>query len=212
MEEYLGNKVSIGDALSFSLSRFFPLIGASIIVFLIIFVGTLLCCIPGIYFAITYAFVSQIVVLERMGPGRSLERSSKLINGHRWRVFGVLILVGIASSIIQTIIKTLLEVVLPPTEIIPAENGPRMNFNAFNFIVDTLLTQLVSILFSTYMAVCTTLLYLDLRIRKEGFDLELAGLEDGDDERPRRRRDDDYEDDDRYDDEDEDDRRKDPRR
>jgi hypothetical protein len=33
---------------------------------------------------------------------------------------------------------------------------------------------LVNILFTTYLAVCTTLLYLDLRIRKEGLDLEMA--------------------------------------
>jgi hypothetical protein len=32
---------------------------------------------------------------------------------------------------------------------------------------------LVSVLFASYLAVCVTLLYLDLRIRKEGFDLEI---------------------------------------
>jgi hypothetical protein len=35
-------------------------------------------------------------------------------------------------------------------------------------------TSLISILFSAYQAVCLTLLYFDLRIRKEGYDLEVA--------------------------------------
>jgi len=34
--------------------------------------------------------------------------------------------------------------------------------------------QLVQVLFQCYGHVCQTLLYLDLRIRKEGFDLEMA--------------------------------------
>ena len=32
----------------------------------------------------------------------------------------------------------------------------------------------ISILFATYSAICTTLIYFDLRARKEGYDLELA--------------------------------------
>ena len=41
-------------------------------------------------------------------------------------------------------------------------------------VLQTLVTALVNILVQTYGAVCLTLLYFDLRIRKEGFDLELA--------------------------------------
>jgi hypothetical protein len=49
--------------------------------------------------------------------------------------------------------------------------------NPVNHIVLTLGGQVVNILFATYVAVCTTLLYLDLRIRKEGYDLEMAALQ-----------------------------------
>lgn len=210
MEEYLGNQVSIGQAFSYALTRFLPLVGASILVGLLVCVGFLLCCVPGIYFAITYAFVSQIVVLERLGPGEALERSSKLINGHRWRVFGVLLLIGLANGVVQFSIGAALGVAMPAQEIIPAENGPRVQVNAVNHIVTTLVSQLVGIVFSTYIAVCTTLLYLDLRIRKEGFDLE-TGLNEGhreEDEYDDRDRDFEDSDDDRDRDRDEDDRRR----
>ena len=149
MEEYIGNKASIGQAASFALTRFFPLVGASILVGLLIFVGTLLCCIPGIYFAITYVFASQVVVLERLGAGQALERSSKLISGHRWRVFGVLFLIYFANWIVQTTIAVALGVALPAQEIVPAANGPRVQVNVLNHVVTTLVAQLVSIVFTT---------------------------------------------------------------
>jgi uncharacterized membrane protein len=188
-------------ALSFAVARFVPLLGASIIVGLIVVVGCLLCCVPGIYFWITYVFVGQVVVLEKMGVGDALQRSQRLVNGHRWRVFGVLILIGIANAVVQMALGVGLGVVLPPQEVIPVQNGVRVEINPVNHIVDTLVTQLAAILFSTYIAVCTTLLYLDLRIRKEGFDLELAAGGEVDDRDDRDRYDDD-----RYDDRDDRDR------
>lgn len=195
MQEYVDQRVSTGQALSYALSRFLPLIGVSIVVGLLVVVGMMLCCIPGIYFLVTYAFVSQIVVLEKLGVGDSMQRSSTLVSGHRWRVFGVLALIGVANWFIQVGIGMGLGAVLPPQEVVPAGNGVRLQINAVNHVVTTLVSQLVSILFSTYLAVCTTLLYLDLRIRKEGFDIEIAtGMkpERRDDDREY---DDDYEDD-----------------
>jgi hypothetical protein len=50
---------------------------------------------------------------------------------------------------------------------------PHLSNAAINGIVD----QLVNILLGSYVAICMTLLYFDLRIRKEGFDLELAARE-----------------------------------
>jgi hypothetical protein len=200
MEEYAGRRPSIGAALSFALSRFFPLLGVSILYGLIVVVGFLLCCVPGFYFWVVLAFVGQVVVLERLGVGESIQRSQKLVEGHFWRVFGVLILIGIANGMIQGGLGQILNLLLPAQEMIPVQNGMRMKFNAVNHIVVTTITQLVNILLITYTAVCTTLLYLDLRIRKEGFDLELAAGADPSD-RPRHRRyDDEYDDRDDYED------------
>jgi hypothetical protein len=218
MEEYQGHRVGIGAAFSYALSRFLPLLGASLVVGLIVFVGIMLCCVPGIYFMIVYAFVAQVVVLERLGVGEALGRSSGLVNGYWWRVFGVLFLIGFINAVIQGTVGGVLGVVMPAQEVIPGPNGMELKLNPLNHVVVTLVTQLVNIVFATYTAVCATLLYLDLRIRKEGYDLEMAALRGPDDEfdgprrrrrrdddddddyddRPRRRRDDDYDDD--YDD------------
>jgi hypothetical protein len=188
MQEYKGETASIGQAFSFALTRFLTLLLASLLVGLIVMLGMLLCCIPGIYFAITYAFVGQVVVLERLGAGDALGRSKSLIEGHRWRVFGVLMLIGVANLIVAMMIQTSLGLALPPQEIIPLEGGgQRVQFHPVNQAITSLVSQLVAIVFSTYIAVCTTLLYLDLRIRKEGYDLELAALRGADDGRDERK-------------------------
>jgi hypothetical protein len=196
MEEYAGRRPSMGQAFSFAFTRFLPLLGTSIIVGIIVMVGFVLCIAPGIYFLVSYIFVAQVVVLEKMSGGAAMTRSMKLIEGHRGRVFGAVLLIWVATFLVGMGLGYAQTTVLPAHKIVPAGEGVRVEFNAANHVIGTVVTQLVQILFSTYLAVCTTLLYLDLRIRKEGFDLEMAaGLEgtggptgDEDDDRPRRRR------------------------
>lgn len=199
MEEYAGRRASLGAAFRFALTRFIPLFFASLLLGLLLFVGMLACCIPGCFVIAVYSLVTQVVVLERAGVGEAFSRSADLTRGYRWRVFGVIILLTVANSMVQGVVGQVLGVVLPPQQIIPQNNGFKVETNHVNYVVNVIVTQLVAILFATYVAVCTTLLYLDLRIRKEGFDLELAaqlGEEPGTDRPRRRRRDDDYDDDD----------------
>ena len=68
----------------------------------------------------------------------------------------------------------LLERVFPAHEQVLTEVGPRLIANFRNHMIQTVLGTLLNFLVQTYSAICFTLLYFDLRIRKEGFDLELA--------------------------------------
>lgn len=185
MREYVGKSASIGEACGFALTRFLSLLGTSILVGLAVAVGTLLCLIPGIYFGVAFALASQVVVLEKLSGAGAMNRSQQLVSGYWWRVFGVLLLAGLANLAVQVGVGLALESALPSRQLVPVGGGVRVVVDETNHIVNTVVTQLVNILFATYIAVCTTLVYLDLRIRKEGFDLELAagggGVVGGDD-------------------------------
>jgi hypothetical protein len=62
-------------------------IGASIIVFIIVMFGLILCIIPGIFFANTLSIVFIILLFERKGLGNALIRSSYLVNRQWWSTF-----------------------------------------------------------------------------------------------------------------------------
>jgi hypothetical protein len=175
-QEFLDRPATLGQAFTFALSRFGSLLGSVILAGLITFVGVLLCVIPGIYLGVLYAFVSQVVVLESLSGMHALNRSKQLVTGFWWRVFGVIFLIQIVLGVVAGLVSFLLVMVFPYQELVqgPDRFPVAASFDYSRYAVHTIVGGLIGVLFSAYLAVCTTLLYLDLRIRKEGFDLEMA--------------------------------------
>ncbi|HTD35811.1 MAG TPA: hypothetical protein VK665_19330, partial [Candidatus Elarobacter sp.] len=92
-------------------------------------------------------------VVERLSPSQSLSRSSQLTSGYRWQIFGAAFLVFIAAFLVEIVIAALLE---HPATLVAFE------------VVTFLWTALVS----AYQAVLVTIIYHDLRVAKEGIDIE----------------------------------------
>jgi hypothetical protein len=177
-QEFVDQRVGVGDAFRFALSRFGTLLGASIISGFIIGIGLGCILVPGLIFWTWYALVPQVVVVEGLGVTASLNRSKQLGEGFRWRIFGIICLVLTLMVIILVALALLLGQVFPQNEVVPvAGGGIRFVLNYRNYAIDTVITELVIILMGTFQAVCLTLLYFDLRIRKEGFDLEMAAFQ-----------------------------------
>jgi hypothetical protein len=172
-QEFVDRSVTLGDAFSFAFRRFGPLLGTSILAGLTIGLGFLLCMVPGILFAIWYAFVAQVVVVEGLSGGAAMTRSKDLTEGYRGRVFGLLALILVINYIF-VLAAGMLQFVLPQQELVSTDTGVRQMFSYRNYCINITVSQLVRILVGTFQAVCITLCYFDLRIRKEGFDLELA--------------------------------------
>ncbi len=123
-------------------------------------------------------FVPAAIVLERTSILVSMRRSWRLTNGAFWRTFGirllVLVMVGVASSIITTPITFLFSLggaVLQP-------NGSPEASLTGTLLVTTIVTQGITAIISAVGLVLSTattaLLYLDQRMRQEGLDLDLA--------------------------------------
>jgi hypothetical protein len=187
-QEFVGRRVGIGEALSFAMGRFWALVGTSILVGLSIFAGIILCVVPGIIFAIWFAFASQAVVVEHLSGAGAMSRSKDLTEGYRGRVFGVILLLGILVGL-ASLAASLMNNILPGVEYVKRTGGARDNpfdpgipviVNYTNYAINTAVAFLVQIFGGTFLAIATTLLYFDLRIRKEGYDLEVAASRGGD--------------------------------
>lgn len=129
----------------------------------------------------TWASVaSPVVVLERAGVFTALRRSRRLVRGSFWRVLGVLLLVQLISTVLSGVLTV-------PVGFLSAAAGAATGDAGNSFaLVPQLIQAVGAILVGTitlpFVCGCRALLYLDLRMRREGLDLVLhraAGMSTG---------------------------------
>ncbi len=115
-----------------------------------------------IWFSTMLSLVTPVVVLENESPGRALARSWRLVTRSFWRVFGITLLAGIIVAVAGGILQL-------PFTFISALSG--------SGIVGTVIIVIGTIAAGTVTrpitAGVTVLLYVDMRMRKEGLDLAL---------------------------------------
>jgi len=122
------------------------------------------------------AVVPSVIVLEGAGVGRAIARSWSLTRGRFWPTFGIIMLVsiimGVASSVVTTplsIVASLLGAVVAPT------GGAEAAIVAgvISVFVTAALAFLISSISLVVQATSAALIYLDLRMRKEGIDIRM---------------------------------------
>ena len=62
-------------------------IGASVVIFIVVIFGLILCIVPGIYFANTLSLAFIILIFEKKGLGNALMRSAFLVKSDWWNTF-----------------------------------------------------------------------------------------------------------------------------
>jgi hypothetical protein len=123
------------------------------------------------YFGVRFLLVEPAVILEQVGAGGALSRSWKLIAGSWWKGFGLFVIVmGITILIVMT-------VTAPTTIAIASKTAARQAVSHSLLAINTILTALAQTLMAPWLSIAWILLYYDMRIRKEGFDLELLARE-----------------------------------
>jgi hypothetical protein len=151
-QDLRGHPVRLNDALMKGLARFFPIIGLAIVSSIGIAVGMLLLIVPGIILAIMWSVALPVCVLEQLGPISSLGRSSDLTKGHRWKILGVIILLVIGNVLGAFLLGLLLAPV--------------------GFMVTVIGSLVWTALWTAYYNSVLVMIYHDLRVSKEGVDVE----------------------------------------
>lgn len=160
----MGQPATIGSVLSATLRRYFALFGLIFLIGLVVVGGILIITIPVvIWVVIRWSVATPALFAEELGPARALRRSWQLVSGEWWRTLGILLVVGIMTSVIQSVLGFLfggLAAVLP---------GLDTDLHA---ALSTSATQLASAVVTPLLPIAVTLLYFDMRVRKEGYDLD----------------------------------------
>ena len=169
---YMGKRVDVGDAFRQAFSELGALVGVAIVRGLLIFVGLVFLLVPGLYFLARFFAAPAVVVLERAGLGDSLSRSSTLTDGFKWHVLKTLLLVWVIYMVLSFALAAMMGGVLSGAGVGAAGTTRYLSMMQ---VVSALFTILVYPLVS----IVQTLLYYDLRIRKEAYDIELMAGELG---------------------------------
>ncbi len=172
-QEFVGRRVGLGEAFRMGLARFWSLLAGSITFGLVLFAGCCMLCFPFFIFLSWFYLYSQVIVVEGLGPIAALDRSRALTEGYRLRLLGILLLLQIIGFILQVALSVVLQHFFPLEYVNVPHIGLQPVFSA-NLVIIQLLLFPVTIVVAAYTSVCMTLLYFDIRIRKEGFDLEMA--------------------------------------
>ena len=161
---YLGEPVGIGSTYRFALSRVPAILWISILTLLALLAGFLLLVLPAFLVFVRLSFAAIVLVVEGHRGTKAVGRSWRLAKGHFWRLFGALILAMLIAGIVSAIVAI-------PGELIATALGPQ------GWPVLALGNSLAVVLVTPFSTLIIVLLYFDLRIRKEGFDIEVMTQE-----------------------------------
>ncbi len=169
---YLDEEPDWRESLRFARERLGSLLWLSVVLVVMIAPAFLACIVPGIYLYVAWSVAAPVLLLEGITGRAALKRSRVLTKGRFWPTAGVLVLVAVLTGIVQAIFLGVLTGVVSITG------------NEVATAVAEAIGQTVSSAMTTPLsAAVITVLYFDLRVRKEGFDLALLarrlGVEPG---------------------------------
>jgi len=152
-QDMRGRRFELGGAFGRAFARFFPLLGLVIVWGIAVGLGSILLIVPGLMLLAAFYVALPACIVEGLGPLKSLSRSRSLTKGHRWRVFGIYLLILVVGFIIGGIINVLFAVMA-------------------GFVAATLVALIWNAVFAAYNSVAITVMYHDLRVVKEGIDTD----------------------------------------
>ena len=110
---------------------------------------------------LSYSLIAPTVLVEGQRALPILRRSRDLVKGQRGKVFLVLLVVNLLQAILAIGVGMVLALLFIETE------------SSGGVLLNSAMNNLMSIFLAPLGIIATILLYYNLRIRKEGFDLEM---------------------------------------
>ena len=162
-QAYLGEQPNWRESLGFALRRFHSILWIVILGGFLTVVGLVFCLIPGIYLAVSFAVALPVLMAEGQRGRRALGRSRRLVSGRWWWTLLILVVGGLLASIVSGLISGAISALgfASGSEPISA------------FLITAIAGTAGALVATPFSASYHTVLYFDLRVRKEAFDLQL---------------------------------------
>jgi hypothetical protein len=163
-DSYLGRPTSAAESLRFAWRRIGATLWLTIVLVAGLVVAFVALIIPGIWLGIAWSIAIPVMLVEGRRGVPALKRSFELVQNRWWATFGRLVVAYILVSVVTAAATFLL---LMPALSLTDDTS----FGAL--VLEHLANFVLSLVTTPFIAAVTTLVYFDLRVRKEGFDLAL---------------------------------------
>jgi len=161
---YLEQPTSIGSSLRFALRRLGSLVWLEIITGVLLVIAFIALVIPGIWLYAAWSVAVPTLLIEGTQGASALSRSFRLVRGRWWPVAAVLLVASVMISVLAGAIEAVLV-------------GISLTGDTSSVVlavaVVSLAATISAILTRPFHAAVTTVLYYDLRVRHEGYDVAL---------------------------------------
>lgn len=167
---YLDQPTSVGTSLRFALRRLGSLIWLQVVLVVLLTLAFLALVIPGIWLYAAWSVATPALLIEGYRGSRALNRSFRLVRGRWWATAGVLLVATVLTFVVSGVIQGVL------VGIAFASDSESI---VLTVAVVSLAAAVASVLTRPFQAAVTTVLYYDLRVRHEGYDVELLAKQLG---------------------------------
>jgi uncharacterized membrane protein YeaQ/YmgE (transglycosylase-associated protein family) len=155
-----GDGLSGRRALAGASSRLGSVVGVALVSALGVAAGLLLLFVPGVWIATVWSLAMPVLLVEGVGVSTALRRSTELVQGRFWPILGLLALAGVSLLVVSLLLGGLAGS-LAATIAIESE---------FAGAVAALVAGVAGAVLSIpVMAAILGVVYVDQRVRKEGF-------------------------------------------
>ena len=152
-EVYFGRPADVAKAFGAAGRHLISLVLTNMLGAIMIIIGFMLLFVPGLYVFARLFAITQVITLENGGMLAAFSRTSFLSKGHKRHIINAMGLVFLLNVAVSLGVSFM-------TAMIPS------------LVVRLVINTIVSVVVYPIVGITATLLYYDVRIRREGFDIE----------------------------------------
>jgi hypothetical protein len=160
---YLGGTPDWRESLRAATSRLPSLLWLGLLMFGGLGLAAIALIIPAIWLGVAWSLAFPVMIAEGQRGTKAMGRSFRLVQNRWWPTFGALFLAFLLQAFIGLVLGVPLGILTFTSE------GDSLVAIFFAMIVNVV----ASVVTTPFMAAVLVLIYFDLRVRKEGFDLQL---------------------------------------
>jgi hypothetical protein len=159
---YSGGDASTADALRTVGRHWWALVASWLLVHIVEALAAVALVAPALFAMAMFLVTAPVVVAERTGPVTAMRRSWRLVKPRFGATLGCALLIAVVDGVLQV-----------------ALTGVGLVFTGFDWawVPQAVLQSGAAIVTTPFVAAATALVYIDLRVRVEGLDIELGARE-----------------------------------